>query len=125
MPFRILAGVLGAFFLLQGLQWLVTPAASAAALGMELLEGVGRSTQIGDISNFFLCAGAFALYGAYRQNTAYLRASGCLIGLVSVTRTIAWAFHDAPFTTFFIVVEVITGVALFFAAARLDSPATE
>jgi len=121
MPFRIIAGILGFFFFVQGISWLRNPKAAAEALGMPLLEGAGRSTQIGDISGFFLCLGGFALYGAYAQNAAFVRASACLVGLVSITRTIAWAIHDAPFTVWFIAVEVIASAALFFAASRVGA----
>lgn len=121
MPFRILGGILGAFFLLQGLQWLGTPEAAAGALGMPLLDGMGRSTQIGDISGFFLCLGGFALYGAYRQNGTWLRAAGILLGLVGVTRTIAWLAHDAPFAAVFISVEFIGGALLTFCAMRIEA----
>ncbi len=125
MPFRIVAGVIGLFFLLQGLNWLVDPAGAADALGMPLLEGVGRSTQIGDISGFFLCLGGFALFGAYRLDPTWLRAAGCLVGLVAITRTIAWGVHDAAFPVEFIVAEVVTGSLLLIAASRVESPTTE
>jgi hypothetical protein len=125
MPFRILASVLGAFFFGQGLQWLTVPAQAAEALGMSLLDGVARSTQIGDMAGFFLCLGGFSLYGAYAQNPWLVRAAGCLVGLSSITRTIAWAFHDAPFATQFIVIEVIAGGALLFAASQINTPTPE
>lgn len=125
MPFRIVVGVFGAFFLLQGIQWLATPGAAAEALGMPLLEGAARSTQVGDLSGFFLCLGGFALYGAYAQNPSYVRAAGCLVGIVAITRTIAWAFHDATFATFFIGVEVVSGVTLLLLASRIGAKASD
>jgi len=123
MPFRIISGVLGLFFLLQGITWLIDPAGAAEALGMPLLEGIGRSTQIGDSSGFFLCLGAFALFGAYRMQSAWLRAAGSLVGIVAITRTIAWAAHDAAFPVPFVAVEVVAGSLLFLAASRMDVPA--
>ncbi len=121
MPFRILAGVLGAFFFLQGLGWLGGPATAAVGLGMPLLDGMGRSTQVGDMAGFFLCLGGFAAYGAYRMNGTWIRAAGILVGLSSVTRTIAWAAHDAPFATQFIVIELVCGSLLTFAAMRIEA----
>ena len=38
---RIVAGLFGAFFLINGLQWIIAPARLAEQLGMPLLEGVG------------------------------------------------------------------------------------
>ena len=121
MPFRILAGVLGSFFLLQGFDWLRAPVGAAEGLGMPLLDDIGRSTQIGDISAFFLCLGGFALYGAYRIQPAWIRASGFLVGLAAVTRTIAWGVHDAAFPVAFIGVEIVASSLLFLAAWRMDS----
>ena len=51
---RVLSILVGAMFLVQALRWLWDPGAAAEALGMELLTGVGASTQIGDIGAFFL-----------------------------------------------------------------------
>ena len=39
----------GFLFFINGIMWLIAPAASAEALGMSLLSGAGLSTQIGDI----------------------------------------------------------------------------
>ena len=124
MAFRIIPGILGAFFLLQGLGWLGDPASAAAGLGMPLLDGMARSTQIGDMAGFFLCLGGFALFGAYRQNPHFLRAAGILVGMSSITRTIAWAAHGADFATQFIVIEVICGGALLFSASRVGQSQT-
>lgn len=121
MPFRIIPGVLGAFFFLQGLMWLVDPAGTAEGLGMPLLDGIGRSTQIGDMAGFFLCLGGFAAFGAYRSNPGFVRCAGFLVGLSSITRTIAWAAHGADFATQFIVIEIIAGGTLLFCASRLDA----
>lgn len=123
MAFRVLAGALGLFFFVQGLQWLISPATAAAGLGMPLLEGMARSTQIGDLSGFFLCLGGFALYGAYRCEPAWLRAAGILVGLVGFTRTIAWAAHDATFPAPIIAIEFIAGSLLLLAATRVPRPA--
>ena len=119
MAFRIIPGILGAFFLLQGLGWLADPASAAAGLGMPLLDGLGRSTQVGDLAGFFICLGGFALFGAYRENPSFLRAAGILVGMSSITRTIAWAAHDADFATEFIVIELVCGAALLFCASRV------
>ena len=125
MAFRILPGLLGAFFLLQGLMWLVDPSDAAEALGMPLLEGAARSTQIGDLSGFFLCLGGFALYGAIRQRVDFIRCAAFLVGTVAITRTIAWAAHGADFTTQFIVIEVVCGALLLISANRLETAGDE
>ena len=64
---RVVAGLLGTLFLINGLQWIIAPANIAAQLGMPLLEGVGLSTQIGDMGSFFITVGAMTLIGALSQ----------------------------------------------------------
>ena len=59
---RLAVQGLGVFFALQGVGWLVAPARLAASLGMPLLDGLGRSTQIGDFASFFLTAGGLLLF---------------------------------------------------------------
>ena len=61
---RVVAGLFGILFLINGLQWIIAPASIAAQLGMPLLEGVGLSTQIGDMGSFFITVGAMTLIGA-------------------------------------------------------------
>ena len=64
MPFRILSGLLGAFFFVQGVNWIFDAQGAAEGLAMPLLDGMARSTQAGDLTGFFLCLGGFGLYGA-------------------------------------------------------------
>ena len=52
---RIVAGLVGILFFLNGLQWIISPANVAESLGMPLLEGVGLSTQIGDLGPLSEC----------------------------------------------------------------------
>ena len=44
-------------FIVMGLRWLVDPAGVAPGLGVTLETGLGLSSQIGDLSSFFLVAG--------------------------------------------------------------------
>jgi len=45
---RITAALPGVLLAISGVGWLSDPATAAEGLGMPLLEGIGRSTQIGD-----------------------------------------------------------------------------
>jgi hypothetical protein len=118
---RILAGLIGGLFLLQTMGWLVDPTAAAKQLNMTLLEGLGRSTQIGDFSSFFFALGSMALLGAIRSNGTWLRGAALLLGGAAVFRTLAWALHGATFATEFIAIEALTAIVLLFIAARFDS----
>ena len=60
---RSVAALPGVVMLVQGIGWLLQPAQQAAALGMPLLDGLGRSTQVGDFFAFFFCTGAFVFFG--------------------------------------------------------------
>jgi hypothetical protein len=116
---RIAATVLGAGFLLQGVIWLIAPARAAASLGMPLLDGLGRSTQVGDFAAFFAVAGALMVTGARPGRGLLLYGAAGLLGGAAVGRTIAWAAQGAAFAGQFIAVEAIVA-AILVAAARTD-----
>ena len=113
--------VLGIFFFLQGVAWLVDPARVAAGLGMPLLDGLARSTQVGDLASFFMVAGATMVLGSQPGRAALLYVPAALVGGAAVTRTLAWLFEGADFAFLFIAVEVVVGATLITGARRLDS----
>ena len=116
MILRIVTLLLGVGFTLQGFAWLVDPATSAAGLGMPLLDGVARSTQVGDFSAFFLVGGLTILVGNLPGRGGALYFPAALIGTAAITRTLAWAWHGADFATLFVVVETVTALVLISAA---------
>jgi len=121
MPLRIVVGLVGVFFTLQALQWIFFPQAAAEGLGMPLLDGVGRSTQVGDIGALFATIGGASLLGAVRQSPTWLRAGALMLGSAATIRILAWAFHDAAFAVPFIPVEIVVCALLLFAATRIDT----
>ena len=126
MAFRILGGLLGAFFFLQGLGWIVDAPGAAEALGMPLLDGIARSTQVGDLTGFFLCLGGFGIWGAYKESPTWLRASGFLLLGAAFGRTLAAVVSGADFATQFIAIEVVMGALFFLSAAKVGgAPAAE
>jgi hypothetical protein len=120
---RLIVTLLGAFFALQGLLFLLAPQRAVEGLGMPLLDGVGRSTQLGDFASFFLVAGIGILYGSRPGNARALLFPAALIGGAALTRTLAWLLQGASFAGVFIAVEVVTGVLLYRAAGNLDARA--
>jgi hypothetical protein len=118
MALRLAAGIIGTFFLIQGINWITRPAAAAEALGMPLLDGIARSTQIGDMASFFVALGTMSLLGAVRMNPLWLHAAALLLGGAAVMRTLAWLLHDAAFAGIFIGVEVVSAGALVLVASR-------
>lgn len=123
MALRILPGIIGVFFLLQALNWFIQPADAAQALGMPLLDGIGRSTQMGDIPGVFLGVGGMCLLGAIRTAPEWLRPCAVLMAGIALLRTLAWLMHDADFAAAFIGVEVVCAVVLFLVSAKMDASA--
>ena len=105
-------------FILVGLQWLGDPAAAAKGLGMTLMDGMGRSSQMGDVGSFFLMSGSMVLIGVITLRKEWFYAPAMLVAGAALFRTVAWVAHDAPFATVSIVIEVVITALLLFAASR-------
>jgi len=112
--------ILGVIFSLQGVAWMIDPASSASGLGMPLLDGLARSTQVGDFSAFFLTAGATILLGLRRGWSRLLVAPAILLASAAVMRSLAWALHGADFAWLFITVE-IAAAGVIVTVARAES----
>ena len=117
---RIVAGLFGALFLINGLQWIISPATIAEQLGMPLLEGVGLSTQIGDMGSFFITVGAMTLIGVITQTRHWFYAPSMLLLMAALYRTLSAALYGAPFVISAIAVEVVVGLFLIFAGPRIE-----
>jgi hypothetical protein len=109
---------LGALFTLEGIGWLVFPTRAASGLGMPLLDGLGRSTQIGDFAVFFLALGLSILVGTGPRRARVLYAPAAVLGGAAAFRIVAWAVQGAAFATAFIVLEVVASGLLLALAAR-------
>ncbi len=121
---KILRGVVALpaiLFILIGLQWLGDPAAAANGLGMILMDGMGRSSQMGDVGSFFLMGGVIATLGVITLRREWFYAFALLVGGAAVFRIVAWLAHDAPFATVSIIVEVVITALMLFAASRIKT----
>ena len=116
---RIVAGLVGVLFFLNGLQWIISPVNVAESLGMHLLEGVGLSTQIGDLGSFFITVGAMTLIGAITTTRHWFYAPSMLLLVAALYRTLSTLLYGAPFVMSAIVVEVVVGLFLIFAGPRI------
>jgi hypothetical protein len=112
---------LGALFLLQGVAWIALPARAAQGLGMPLLDGLARSTQIGDFAAFFGTLGVTILLGARPGRARLLLVPAGMLAGAAAMRTLAWSLHGAAFATVFIAVEIAAAALLLGAAWRLDA----
>ena len=113
---NVVVALLAALLISIGVRWLVDPAGAAEGLGMVLLDGAGRASQIGDGGSFFLGTGTMMLVGVITRRPPLLVAGGVMIGAVALFRVLAWAVHGAAFTAEPIVIEVLTLVTALAAA---------
>ncbi len=117
---RLLAALPGVLMLINGIGFVVDPAGAAEGLGMPLLDGLARSTQVGDFTSFFVACAIFVFLGAALRSWQWLGAGAILLGLAALFRTTAALFHGAEFATQFIIAELImaawlAGFAIWFA----------
>lgn len=114
--FRGLAGLVGIFFVLSGLRWIIDPGGAAAGLGLPLLDGLALSTQIGDLGAFFFAGGTLALLGVWKQKVEWYLAPALLIATAAVFRILATVIQGADLALPFIIIEAIMTAILLMAA---------
>jgi len=116
---RILVLVPGVLFLVTGLRWILAPAAVAPEFGLVLGNGIGLSSQVGDMSAFFLTLAVCILMGLTTQRSIWYYPPIILLSLTAIGRTLAWLLHDAALATDLIVPEVVVALILFLASRYL------
>ena len=118
---RAIVLLCGVLFIITGLRWLLAPAGVAPEFGLVLSSGVGLSSQIGDMSAFFLTLGVCILMGLTTQRTIWYYPPIILLSLTAVGRVLAWLLHDAALATDLIAPEVIIALILLIASRRLPA----
>ena len=118
---RAIVLVCGVLFIVTGLRWLLAPVGVAPEFGLVLSSGVGLSSQIGDMSAFFLTLGVCILMGLTTQRTIWYYPPIILLSLTAVGRVLAWLLHDAALATDLIAPEVIIALILIIASRRLPA----
>ena len=120
---KLLVLLFGILFLVTGLRWLLAPAGIAPDFGLALGSGIGLSSQVGDMSAFFLTLGVCILMGLTTQRSVWYYPPIILLLLTALGRVLAWLIHDAALATQLIAPEVIVSLVLLFASRRLPSRA--
>ncbi len=105
-------------FVVMGVRWLVAPAGIAPEFGLELAAGLGLSSQVGDMSGYFLTLGICMLTGLVSGRRTWYYPPALLLSLTAIGRVVAWLFHDAALAPQ-IGVEVVVAVILLVASQRL------
>ena len=116
---KLVVALLALVFASIGLRWLVAPEGVAAEFGMTLMEGLGLSSQIGDLGAFFLSLAIFILLALTSGRRTWYYPPIILLGLTAIMRTMAWMFHGASLALDMIAVEIIACVILYLGSIRL------
>lgn len=119
---QLVVALPAALFLFTGIRWLVDPAAVAPQFGVELGTGLGLSTQVGDLSAFFLTLGGTIVVALMTGQKVWYYPAVALLLLAALGRLIAWAFHGAAITPM-IAVELVVAGLLVWAALRREGGA--
>ena len=106
-------------FLVTGLRWLVAPAVVSPQFVLTLEHGVGLSSQVGDMSAFFLLLGICMLIALVSGRRSWYYPPIILLSLTAVGRILAWLLHDAALAVDLIAPEIIVSVILLVASCRL------
>tara|TARA_B100000427_G_scaffold132825_1_gene110563 strand:+ start:383 stop:796 length:414 start_codon:yes stop_codon:yes gene_type:complete len=109
---RVLSFLPGLLFLSNAYTWVTDPLEASNGLGMQYLEGIGRSTQIGDFSAFFIGVGIFCLLGSIFKNITFLISAVIILFSAAVMRIVAWQIYDADFASIFISVEIVSSIMI-------------
>ena len=115
---NILSIVLGVVLLIIAIRWIVSPEISANSLGMELLEGTGRNTQIRDFTAIFLSTSIFCFISALTKQYQWIFSSGLIFLIIASVSILASSMHDAPLTYSSMIAEILFAVLAFTAAYK-------
>ena len=118
----VLNAINGILFIAIGLLWVISPYEAGANFGiLEISEGLGRSSLIGDLGSYFFCIGLMMILAAYTLRSIWFYAPAMLLGVTALFRVISWAAHDATFATQFIIIEIILITLLLVTSKRMSS----
>jgi hypothetical protein len=120
---KILVLLPAILFLVTGLRWLVAPAGVAPTFGLTLDQGVGLSSQVGDMSAFFLTLASCMLIALISGRRSWYYPAIMLLSITAGGRVLAWLVHDATLALDLIAPEVIVSVILLVASRRLPEQA--
>jgi len=116
---KILLVLAALLFIFMGYRWVVFPKGAADAQLMPLLQGTGLSSQIADLGALFLGMGLMITLFLITARCTWLYAPALLLFMIAAFRIIAWLLHGAALIPPMIVVEIVIGCLLLFAAGRL------
>ncbi len=90
LAMRIAVGLIGVFFLVMGMRFMVEPEAMAAQFFIDPLGFAGLSTVRGDIGGAFLAVATLIFLGLGTGVGTWLRAAAILIGAFAFGRALGF-----------------------------------
>ena len=111
-----LSGILGVVLAIIALRWILSPEDSANSLGMVLLDGAGRNTQIRDFTALFASTSIFCFISITTRQYQWIFSSGIVFLLIALISVLASQLHDAPLTYSYLIAEIIFAVMAFTSA---------
>ena len=111
-----LSGILGVVLAIIALRWILSPEDSANSLGMVLLDGAGRNTQIRDFTALFASTSIFCFISITNRQYQWIFSSGIVFSLIALISVLASQIHDAPLTYSSLIAEIIFAVMAFASA---------
>ena len=111
-----LSGILGVVLAIIALRWIISPEDSANSLGMVLLDGAGRNTQIRDFTALFASTSIFCFLSITTRQYQWIFSSGIVFSLIALISVLASQLHDAPLTYSSLIAEIIFAVMAFTSA---------
>ena len=111
-----LSGILGVVLAIIALRWILSPEDSANSLGMVLLDGAGRNTQIRDFTALFASTSIFCFLSIITRQYQWIFSSGIVFSLIALISVLASQLHDAPLTYSSLIAEIIFAVMAFTSA---------
>ena len=111
-----LSGILGLVLAIIALRWILSPEDSANSLGMVLLDGAGKNTQIRDFTALFSSTSIFCFISITTRQYQWIFSSGIVFLLIALISVLASQLHDAPLTYSSLIAEIIFAVIAFTSA---------
>lgn len=111
-----LSGILGVVLAIIALRWILSPEDSANSLGMVLLDGAGRNTQIRDFTALFASTSIFCFLSITTRQYQWIFSSGIVFSLIALISVLASQLHDAPLTYSSLIAEIIFAIMAFTSA---------
>jgi len=119
---KVLMAVLGFFavlFVSYGVRWLAFPGGIAPDFGLQLGDGLGLSSLLGDLGAFFLTLGLCLAAALLTGRRLWFYPPAMLLLFAALGRILAWLLHGAAFAVPMIVVELLVGGLILLGARTL------